>query len=444
VVSTETLLQAPILSAALVRAGNDADRIDGVRPRLVVEPRTPEEVAALLAWASREQLTVVVRGGGTKLGWGRVPTPMDLLIGMRQLSRVTAHAHADLTATVEAGATLDELNTALGQHRQWLPLDAAGDGSTIGGAIATNDAGPLRHRFGTPRDLLIGIQLATTDGRLVKAGGTVVKNVAGYDLGKLVSGSFGSLAAIVSATFKLLPVPAASQTLSARFADRDGIAAAVMQLTDSQLEPVAVELVGRAGPLGPHRAGAMGWQARHANPQGSRHMSQESAPYRLLVRFATSPAAAAAQVDQARALVASGEVITGDAEAALWRRYQGRAAASAGTVVRMAWLPAMLLQVLGLVENLGDSRGSIELVARAGVGTGLLRLDGSVDWQASTVARLRERTDMVRHVTIQDAPPEVKAQVDAWGPTLPAALVLSVIKRALDPAGILNANRGPI
>lgn len=410
--STETLLQAPVLSAALVRAGKDADRIDGVRPRLVVEPRTAEEVAALLAWASRERLTSVVRGGGTKLGWGRVPTPIDLVIGMRQLNRVLAHAHADLTATVEAGATLDELNAVLGQHRQWLPVDAAGGESTVGGAVATNDAGPLRHRYGTPRDLLIGIRLATTDGRLVKAGGNVVKNVAGYDLGKIVSGSFGSLAVIVSATFKLLPVPAASQTLSVTFADRDGIAAAVTRLADSQLEPAAVEL--------------------------------RTPPYILLVRFATSPAAAAAQVEQARALVGDGEVVAGDPEQALWRRYRVRAAASAGTVVRMSWLPAALSDVLALVEEIGDSRGSLELVARAAVGTGLVRLDGGVDWQASTVERLRERTALLRHVTIQDAPPDVKAQVDAWGPAGPAAPVLSAIKRALDPAGILNAGRGPV
>jgi glycolate oxidase FAD binding subunit len=431
-VSTDTLLQAPILSTALVRAGKDADRIDGVRPRLVVEPRTAEEVAALLAWASRERLTVVVRGGGTKLGWGRIPTSIDLVIGMRQLNRVLAHAQADLTATAESGATLDELNAALGQHRQRLPIDPAADGATVGGAIATNDAGPLRHRYGTPRDLLIGIRLATTDGRLVKAGGNVVKNVAGYDLGKIVSGSFGTLAVIVSATFKLLPAPAASQTLSVTFADRDAAAAAVARLSDSQLEPTAVELVGRA------------FQARRANPKGSRHMLQGSEPYRLLVRFATSPAAAKAQIDQARALVGAGEAITGEAEAALWRRYIGRAAASAGTVVRMSWLPAALSQVLALVEEISDSPGSIELMARAGVGTGLVRLDGGVDWQASTVERLRDRTDVVRHVTIQDAPPEVKGRVDAWGGPGAATSVLSAVKRALDPAGILNAGRGPI
>jgi glycolate oxidase FAD binding subunit len=417
VVSTETLLQAPILSEALVRAGKDADRIDGVRPRLVVEPRSGEELAALLSWASRERLTVVVRGGGTKLGWGRVPAPIDLVLGTRQLNRVLAHADADLTATVEAGATIDEVNTALGRHGQWLPIDPAGEGSTIGGAIATNDAGPLRHRYGTPRDLLIGIRLATTDGRLVKAGGHVVKNVAGYDLGKIVSGSFGSLAVIVSATFKLLPTPSSSQTLSATFTDRDAVAAAVTRLRDSQLEPAAMEL---------------------------RRVFAQRPPYALLVRFATSPAAAAAEVDQARVLAGGGEVITGDAEASLWRRYQGRAAASPGTIVRMSWLPATLPRVLSLLDELGDSRGSLELVARAAVATGLVRVDGPVDWQAAIVNRLRDRAELLGHVTIQDAPPEVKAQVDAWGPPGSAAPVLSAIKRALDPAGILNANRGPV
>jgi glycolate oxidase FAD binding subunit len=307
----------------------------------------------------------------------------------------------------------------LGRHRQWLPIDGAGEQATVGGAVATNDAGPLRHRYGTPRDLLIGIRLATPDGRLVKAGGNVVKNVAGYDLGKLVSGSFGSFAAIISATFKLLPVPVSSQTLSARFDDRDTAAAAAARIAESQLEPLAVELVGR-------------------------RLSRQSAPYHLLVRFGTSPAAAAAQVERARTLAGGGgEVLAGEAEAALWRRHQGRASASAGTVVRLSWLPAALPQVLAAIEQLGDGQGSIELVARAGAGVGLARLDGGIDWQASTVDRLRSSAELT-DVTIQDAPPDVKAKVDAWGPPGPAGPVLAAIKRALDPAGILNASRGPV
>lgn len=401
------------------RSGKDADRIDGVRPRLVVEPRTADEVAALLARASRERLTVTFRGGGTKLGWGRVPAPIDLLVSLRGLNRVVVHEHADLTASVEAGATLEELNAVLGRHRQWLPLDAAGDGATVGGAIATNDSGPLRHRYGTPRDLLIGVRLATADGRLVKAGGNVVKNVAGYDLGKLVSGSFGTLAAIVGATFKLLPVPASSSTLAAAFENRDELARAVARLNDSQLEPMAVELQARF--------------VRRERPQ-----------YGLLVRFATAPAATAAQVDAARALVGSGEIVSADPEAALWRRYQGRSSASAGTVVRLHWLPAALPHVLALVEELAASNGDVELAARAAVGAGLLRIDGAIDWQVSVVERLRAQSELVTHVTIQDAPPSVKERVDAWGSLGPAGTLASAVKRALDPAGILNAGRGPV
>jgi len=393
----------------------------------VVEPRTAEETAALLAWASRERLTVVFRGGGTKLGWGRVPTAVDLLVSLRGLNRVLAHEHADLTATVEAGATLEEFNASLGRHRQWLPVDPAGDEATVGGAVATNDTGPLRHRYGTPRDLLIGVRLATADGRLVKAGGSVVKNVAGYDLGRLVSGSFGSLAALVGATFKLLPMPASSHTLSVTFHDKDRAAAAVTRLNDSQLEPTAMEL-----------------QARRTATGAVAPAGREGPPYVLLVRFATSPAAAAAQVEQARALVGDGEAITGDGEAALWRRYQRRASASAGTVIRMSWLPAALAQVLALVEEVGRTEGSVELVARAGIGTGLLRIDGGVDWQIATVERLRARTETVAHVTIQDAPPEVKAKVDVWGSPGAEESVASAIKRALDPVGILNAGRGPV
>jgi glycolate oxidase FAD binding subunit len=250
----------------------------------------------------------------------------------------------------------------------------------------------------------------------VKAGGNVVKNVAGYDLGKLMTASFGTLAAIVSATFKLLPVPSASHTVSAALPDRDAAARAVAALNDSQLEPLALELQAQAGRL----------------------------PYRLLARFATSPAASAAQAAEARTLVGGAEIITGDQESAIWRRYQARASASAGTVVRMNWLPAALPYVLALFEELGHSNGSVELVARAGLGAGLLRIDGGVDWQASAIHRLRAGTDVVRHVTIIDAPPEVKQQVDVWGPLGAAGTISAAVKRALDPAGILNAGRGPV
>jgi glycolate oxidase FAD binding subunit len=415
--SIETLLQSPILAGAVARSGKTADIIDGVKPSLVVEPATGQEVAALLAWASRERLSVVFRGSGTRLAWGRVPQPVDLMISMRGMNRVLAHADADLTATVEAGATLDELNAVLGRCRQWLPIDGP-DGATVGGAIATNESGPLRHRYGTPRDLMIGVQLALADGRLVKAGGNVVKNVAGYDLGKLVSGSFGSLAAIVTATFKLLPRPLAFHTLIATFPDGDAAARAAATLNDSQLEPIASEI--------------------HAV-----HSRQDTPPYRLLVRFGGTRSAAGSQATQARTVIGSGELLEGEAEAAAWRRYAARSAGSADTIVRVNWLPVNLAQVLGLVEELARTNRGVELIGRAAVAAGLVRIEGGIESQAAIVEHLRQ-SSLISHATVRDAPLAVKQQVDTWGELGASGMLASRVKRALDPAGILNAGRGPI
>ena len=215
------------------RAAVDGDVIDGVVPTLILEPSEPAMVAAALAWASRERLKTVIRGRGSKMTWGRKPSRIDITLSTAKLNGAVVHRHGDLTATVPAGVTLMDLNRQLAQQGQWLPLDSAFENATIGGLIATNDAGPLRHRYGTPRDLLIGITLALTDGTLVKSGGHVVKNVAGYDLAKLLSGSHGSLAAIVDATFKLLPIPHTSKTVLASYADGDALSADAAMLAGS-------------------------------------------------------------------------------------------------------------------------------------------------------------------------------------------------------------------
>ena len=172
------------------------------------------------------------------------------------------------------------MNRALGQRGQWLPLDPPfADRATIGGLLASNDSGPLRHRFGTPRDLVIGIRLATTDGVLSKAGGQVVKNVAGYDLAKLVTGSFGSLAAIVSATFKLSPLPAASKTILVDAPDVLALASIVREMMGSQLEPIAFEVVADVGPP-----------------------SRGATPFTLMLRFASLPIVVDQQIEHTLAL----------------------------------------------------------------------------------------------------------------------------------------------
>jgi glycolate oxidase FAD binding subunit len=419
-VDDRQVLEGVLAGRGAVRDAETLDSIQGVSPRAIVEPDSPEALAAVLAWSSRETRSLVLRGSGTKLEWGRRPVEVDLVVSTRRLNRVLAHPHGDLTATVEAGATLADVNRELARQGQWLPLNTSFDAATVGGTIATNESGPLRHRHGTPRDLLIGVRLATTDGRLVKAGGNVVKNVAGYDLGKLISGSCGSLAAIVSATFKLAPLPASSATLAAAFRDPAAVAHAVGAIGSSHLDPAAFDLRASTG-----------------------------TPYGLLLQFATTPAAVDAQIEEARTrlarLASELDVLTGAAETERWRDHAHRLWDSAGAIVRVSWLPAGLAAVLTLVDDIGrDGARSVELVGRAGVGAGLIRVEGGVATVVRAIERLRGQPKVVGHVVVLRADPAVAQQADVWGPAGDAAALLGAVKRAFDPAGILNAGRGPI
>ena len=393
------------------------ESVDGVLPRDIIEPLSAEDVAATLASAAKQRASVVIRGGGTKLGWGRTPASVDILLSTKRLNALVAHEHADLTATVQAGARLDEVNRALARHRQWLPIESAFDDSTIGGAIATNDSGPLRHRYGTPRDLLIGIRLALTDGRLIKAGGNVVKNVAGYDIGRLVSGSHGSLAAVVSATFKLMPLPGASTTLVATCQRSDALVTALAAITNSQLEASAVEVV-----------------------------SGSSRTHQLILKFESTPGALGAHVRQARALIdnATFDEVSSQSEIDLWRQHIRALWTSHGIVIKFAWLPASLGAVLAFIDDVRGSVADVELIGRAAIGSGLLRVDADTRVQRNIVERLRSRADVFRHVVVLRADAQFKQQIDVWGPLGDAGSLGASVKRALDPNGILNAGRGPV
>jgi glycolate oxidase FAD binding subunit len=421
--------------------------IDGVLPRETIEPASADDVAATLASASKERQSIVIRGGGTKIAWGRTPASVDILLSTKRLTALVAHEHADLTATVQAGARLDAVNRTLARHEQWLPIESAFDQATIGGAIATNDSGPLRHRYGTPRDLLIGIRLALTDGRLIKAGGNVVKNVAGYDLGKLVSGSHGSLAAIVSATFKLMPLPGASSTVVAAFERADALVAALAAITSSQLEASAIEVRTGAAKAGPYESAKAGpYESPEAGPSHLDVGAGFSRPYQLLLKFESTPRALHAHVQKARALAtgAECEVITAQSEADLWRDHIRGPWASRGMIVKFAWMPASLGAVLALVEDLRGSVTDIQLTGRAAIGSGLLRVDADVRLQRNIVERLRSRTDVFRHVVVLRADAELKQQIDVWGSLGDAGALGASVKHALDPVGILNAGRGPV
>jgi glycolate oxidase FAD binding subunit len=272
----------------------------------------------------------------------------------------------------------------------------------------------MRHRHGTPRDLLIGVSLALTDGRLVKAGGTVVKNVAGYDLGKLVSGSFGTLGAIVDATFKLLPIPQASATLDAAYDDGDVLARDVMQVSTSQLEPMAFDVMLDGG------------------------------EYRLRLLFASSPAAVRAQIESAQRLLSKpSSILTDERELEVWNGHVRSPWSGTGAVIRFGWLPAKLAEVTTVMNDVQTIAGPVVMAGRVGTGAGLLRVDADVRSQVAVVERLRSSV-WVGNVSVLRADVELKRHVDVWGQQSSSFDASRALKEMFDPTGILNAGRGPV
>jgi glycolate oxidase FAD binding subunit len=422
VTSTELLAQAAhIAGAGSARAGDPvADLIDHVRPDIVVAPTTPEGVAALLDWARTEGLSTIIRGSGSKFSWGRPPGRIEVALDMRRLNSVLTHASGDLIATVQAGASLREVNATLARAGQWLTLDPPhADRATIGGLVATNDSGPLRHRFGAPRDLILGVQVATTHGDLARSGGTVVKNVAGYDLPKLLCGSFGSLAAIVTATFRLAPLPNTSMTVVATTNDPSRLAKAVRDLMGSQLDPTAVEL---------------DVDLTHGTTGGT-----------VIVQF-TSPAPSVDdRVARARGMFSGTswllQELRGADEQQYWLGYRALAEMSAGLLARVRWRPAELDVVIAAITASGDGRG--RLIGRAALGSGLLRIEGDAASQMTAIEELRTNS-LLQQICVVDAPAEVRQRIDIWGMPADRARLLGAVKKAFDPEGILNASRGPL
>ena len=404
--------------AAVARPGTDGDAVDGVVPAVVAEPASPGAAAGVLGWASEHGRSVVVRGGGTKLGWGAPPGAIDVLLSTRRLDALEAHRHGDLTATVQAGAALADVNAALAAHRQWLPLDApCADRATIGGIVAANDSGPRRQRHGAPRDLIIGMTLARADGTLAKSGGIVVKNVAGYDLARLLTGSFGSLGVVLTATFKLAPAAEASRTVRVSLSEAGQIARVASALLAQGSTPTAVELA---------------WP-----------------PAAMLVRFESSDAVAGRQAEQAAALVRDGggtaQLLAAADEAEAWRRHEARVFGGDGTVVKLVVLPSDLSATLTWLAEASRRHGlNCEVIGRAGLGVLYVRLAGPVPAQASLVGALRERIDAGRgSAVVRRAEGGLRGLVDVWGSLGDAFSLMERVKRQFDSRGILNPGRGP-
>jgi glycolate oxidase FAD binding subunit len=227
---------------ASVREAAPFEGVLGVQPAFVVGPSSVQEAAEAIRTAAEHGLTVVPRGGETRLDWGAPPTSCDILLDTEGLDRVIEHAAGDLIVKVEAGVQMSDLAVTLAAQHQQLALDTPLPGSTVGGTLATGACGPRRFRYGSPRELLIGMTIIRPDGTIAHSGGKVVKNVAGYDLGKLFTGSYGTLGLIAEAAFRLHPIPAAQAYLTSTHPTVEAATRAARAAAHSLAVPTAIEL----------------------------------------------------------------------------------------------------------------------------------------------------------------------------------------------------------
>lgn len=305
----------------------EACAVAGVTPAAVVEPADAAGVAAVLALCSDAGVPVEAAGGCTWLGAGAAPPAPPVVVSTRRLSSIAEYEPADLVAGVQAGMTHDELARQLAAHGQMLPLDPpARPGASVGATVALGSAGPLRAAYGTPRDMVLGVEIATGDGRLLRFGGRVVKNVAGYDIVRLVTGSRGRLGIITSVYALLRSAPEVDRTFLVRAGATAAAAADAALAVRDRLECAALELLapGLADDLNGAGAGA-GWI--------------------LAVRIRGNAAGVADAADRLTALLPAARMLPGADAATFW---SGLAASEAGAAVslRVADLPASLGRTL--------------------------------------------------------------------------------------------------
>jgi len=429
----------------------DAWRIDGARPGLWAVPADAEQVAALLTAAAESGAGVIPRGGGAHQHLGNPPAHADLVVETTRLAGITDYTPADYVVAVRAGTPFRELQQALAANGQWLPLDPPGAAdTTIGGLVAANRNGPRRLLWGSIRDLVIGIRVALPTGEVIKAGGKVVKNVAGYDLTKLFIGSFGSCGIITDVTFKILPLPGEGVTVLAAVASAEAAHALTTAVMRSYLLPSALEaanpealavLARTAGlslPAGTSGSGTGRWGvlllAEGLEESRTRHIDE----MRTLTAAAGGPGAAV-------------EVYSGTPHDALWRAVAEfpSPASHPGGVVFRAGTP--ITRWLDVAQAARAAAGDAPAVlAHAGVG---LTYIAAPPGQASVLADALERAaagpsasgdaagGLGGYVVVEAAPTALKASLPVWGQAPSAVELMRRLRAQYDPKGIMVPGR---
>ena len=403
-----------VLGADEIRSATPGDAVYGVQPQLVLEPSTEQQLANALRVADDSRLSIVPRGGGTKLGWGNPALRADLILSTARLNKILEHAWADLTVTVEAGCSIQTLQQTLAQHRQRLAIDTLWpERATVGGILSTNDSGALRLRFGALRDLILGVTIALPDGTLASSGGKVVKNVAGYDLPKLVTGALGTLGVITRAVFRLHPLPRNTRSFSISTTNSDDAQRLVLAIQDSKLAHVAL-------------------QSR---------FSAEGAPSTDIL-FEGTEAGLDAQAAHLQTLCGSAQISL--ASSAVWSARQAFWAFSnpeETAIVKLSVLPTDLALPIELLRRAANSTRLRWKSLMYATGICWMRLEGSSDKLHHALSTLRVTVEKMGGSLVLLHRPSAFSPFDAWGTPSDSLPVMKSIKHQLDPANTLNPGR---
>ncbi len=392
----------------------------GATPLIIETPNNADELARLLKQYADERYAIIPRGGDTMNELGAPIRKPGVILSLEKLNRILDYQPANLTVRVEAGVTLDALNRTLAEHGQFVPLDPPlPSRATVGGILAANACGALRVRYGTARDLVLGMSMALTDGNIVKGGGQVVKNVAGYDLPKLFIGSLGTLGIIIEATFKVSPTPKKIATSIGEYVTLSNACADALRVLQSKLLPMSLIVLNR----------------------GASEQLILKNGYTLLVRFGGNESGVSRQLGDVEKW--SRESAAGTSaeyqDVALWERVRDFIFEHE-TVVKIGVLPTQVGEIATRAEEIAQKYHTECLLAAHAVGIVDVALVGG-DVVPAIEEMRQAAIALGGHLTIQRAPQEIRERVDVWGPTQSDFAVMQKLKHEFDPNGVLNPGR---
>jgi glycolate oxidase FAD binding subunit len=412
-----SLENAPSLWQQRVKGAIDSS--SSTKEQYLVSPRSLDTLSETVKQAHQRQWQLLPCGNGSKLNWGGLVKDVQLVVSTQNLDRIIEHAVGDLTVTVEAGVKLADLQQVLAKTNQFLPLDPTyPEEATMGGIVATADAGSWRQRYGGVRDMLLGVSFVRADGEIAKAGGRVVKNVAGYDLMKLLTGSYGTLAIISSLTFRVYPIPETSRTVIIT-GDSNSIASIANTLRNSSLTPTAADLISRSLVKNLGLGDGIG----------------------LIVRFQSIAESVRQQAEQLQAIAQQFGLSTISYESADETNLWQRVLEEIGLTTPSSASSSSLLCKIGVMPN-----AAVEMLDRGlgliniSTGLGKLRLDS--EDALDRVGELRSLAEKNRgFLTILEAPIALKQQFEPWGYAGNALDLMHKIKQNFDPNRLLSRDR---